>query len=58
MRFKTKKPQIKNEKYFAVPLHLLPTKTELPKKENLHPDFGKRNDFGFPITGRRSLFSK
>lgn len=59
MRMKHNKQRpIKNEKYFHVPLHkLLPLPKHEAKKE-LDPDFGKRNDFGIPITGLRTIFSK
>ncbi len=45
-----------SERYFAIPLSELPREKASEPSSGPAPvcaDFGKRNEFGFPITGRR-----
>jgi len=49
-----RKPEERREVYFHVPVHLCRDRFQKrePKEEKPCKDFGKRNEYGFPITGR------
>lgn len=54
VRLSRRQPEDRREAYFHVPLHLCRDRfpKREPKEEMPCKDFGKRNEYGIPITGK------